>query len=388
MIYIELKRKPIEILTRGLCIFLAFFALFLIILSMIFSFGGDAPSIFGKNVYIVKTDAFDIIKKGDAVLTSEVPPEEITNGNIIIFQNSEKKRGIAEIHNVTELDGVFTFSAKSEQGNTLTISQGQIIGKAMQFSGFLGTLITFAVSPSGVLVIAVIPCISILLYEFVKFLLSFLNKEQDIEPVKKQNEVPTFIPRQKLNKAVSAYSKTNETISVDSKRENKNNKSEFDLGEHLSINGSVKPIDKDSDDYPLFIAPKANVRGPRSTTVPLTPEEIRNQRARPLSQKRLNDVIAQTKTGNLPSSAANESEPFSPPIAGNDITNTAEIKDISKTPLNNKSTSTEIVRRYTPKKGSSSTATIPRLDQLLRDDSDAENIRYDIGDILSSLEKK
>lgn len=348
---IELKRKPIELVLRVCSVALAVTALILISVSIVFTFGGDAPGFFGSNIYIVKTDAFELIKKGNAVLVSAVPPEEIHAGNIVIFQNSEKQFGIAEVHEAVLSDGVYSFSALSERGAKITLSQGQITGKAMQVSAFLGGLIGFAKSPSGVLIIAVLPCIAILLYEAVRAVMNNFSGENDVSPVKKQEEVPTFIPRQK----VTFRKQEDEPPQPDGKVK-------------AAINAYKGA---ESNDYPLFTAP--NRVNPERYKPPQPPAP-KKEKTYPLSQKRLNEVIAETnaRRGSVDDGKEN---------ARNTVNTSV-------------SALSETVKRYIPKKPapaksvSTATSSLPRLDQLLNDDSDTENERYDIADILSSLEKK
>lgn len=366
---LELKNKPLDIILRACSVLLALTALFLITISVIFTFGGDAPNIFGKNIYIVKTDAFDLIKSGDAVLTSEVSFGEILPGNIVIYQNSEKQCGIAEIQTAGITDGVYGFTALSERGVEIKLSQSQIIGKAMQFSGFLGGLITFAKSPSGVLIAAVLPCLAVLIVEAVKALTAYFNKGKDVSPVKKQDEVPTFVPRQKVlpqkfgggqepilkvNAAINSY-KDNEPVE----------------------NDFTKTAEE--KEYPLFTPPKSGRINSDRYKPPQNTNIHKNEKPYPVSQKRLNEVIAETNASRGTNKAADS---------------TAELTDIKRTAIGNTASLSETVRRYIPKKTppaqNAATATLPRLDQLLNDDenNDSENIRYDIADILSSLEKK
>jgi hypothetical protein len=337
-------------LIRGLCGFLALFTLFMLTLSLIFTFGGDAPNLFGHNVYIIRTDRVEALKPGTALMTRVVYPEELQPGDIIIFRNSENRKGLAEIVSSQESEGVFRFNAVSERGTDMILTESQIVGKATHQSEFLGALINFAKSPAGVMVIAVIPCVAILIYEASKSILGVFGKGRggQVVPVRKQDENPTYIPRQKISAAINAYSKTEK-------------KAEDSFGDTDGFEGDYF---EDRDDYPLFKAPSPK------------PKPVKEEKKRhvPLSQKRLNDAIAEVK-------AKKETN----------LSATGELSDLKE--VTAKASSLEAVKRYTPKKAAavrlSQTASIPSLDKLLReDDPEVENTRYDIENILFSIDKK
>jgi hypothetical protein len=364
-----------------LCGFLALFTLFLLTLSLIFSFGGDAPSLFGRNVYIVKTDRVDFLRTGTALITTAVHPEEIEPGDIVIFRNSENRKGIAEIVSSQVSESVFRFNAVSERGTEMILSESQVVGKAVQYSNFFGALIRFAKSPIGVMIIAVIPCIAILLYEGSK---SFFGtrREGQVVPVRKQDENPTYIPRQKMSAAINAYSKTD-----------KNGADDFSDTGSLDFEGDY--FDDGKENFPLFELPAAKL--PKAEAKSLPAPKVASRAASfgaPLSQKRLNDAIAEvnarkeTATGLL-----TVDFPFI--NQSNLDSKTGELSSLKEVTAK-KTPATEAIKRYTPKKSTNSrnaqrttpTASIPSLDKLLReDDPDIENARYNIEDILYSSER-
>jgi len=369
----------------------------LLTLSLIFSFGGDAPSLFGKNIYIVKTDAVEDLQPGTALITSKVPFEQITEGDIVVFQNSDNRAGIAEIVSTRYNDNVYGFSAISERGTEITLTQSQIVGKATHYSSFLGALISFVKSPAGVLVIAVIPCVIILIYEAAKSAFTSAGKgrrEKEITPVKKQDEIPTYIPRQKMSAAISAYSKTEAIPDFSDFSDSKDDGYKDSYAEKLALRAETanEKRQKDiieKDNYPLF-------KSPTSKSVNVNSAKSEKPRSAPLSQKRLNEAIA----------AVNAQKGVrSPGLAGLEDTgdfNTSDISQIVRTVQAEQSAQakvssepiTENVRQYMPKKSVgariSQTSAIPNLDRLLRDEdeTDGENTRYNLEDILFSVDKK
>jgi len=197
-----LRKKTAEIALAAICALLTLLTLFLVTLSLIFTIGKGAPNIFGKSAYLVKTDAFEVIKNPSAVLAEKTVPEKINPGNIIIFtlENAEKKtsvKAIGEVRGKTGENGVTYFTVADENGKEHVVASHLVIAKAVKTSMVMGVLINFAVSPAGLLVIAVLPCLAILLTEAAKPILLKKELAEKIEPVNKQDETPTFVPKTK-----------------------------------------------------------------------------------------------------------------------------------------------------------------------------------------------
>ena len=357
---IEIKRTPGELLIRGLCALLALFTLFLLTLSLVFTFGGDAPNLFGKNIYIVKTDAIEALKPGSALFTTKISPDEIIEGDIVVFKSAENLAGIAEIVSIRFSDNVFGFTAVSERGVDLTLTQSQIVGKATKYSNFFGGLISFAKSPAGVMVIAVIPCLIILIYEGSKYIFMTLRKNDEITPVKKQDEVPTYIPRQKISAAMNAYTKAEGFASE-----------------------PLREPESEPEDYPLFTPPYGKPKPKPAAPAPAPAPAL------PLSQKKLNRAIAEVN-------ARKTAFPFDSD-ENKSVESTAEISEISEiAKIPAVSEKSESLKSYVPKKKPESrsgrqfaqTSSMPSLDKLLRDDDgENEGAGYSIEDILYSYDR-
>lgn len=68
----ELKNKIKQIILRVICGIFLITAIFLGVVASSYSIGGGMPNIFGTYVYIVKTDAFDLLENGTALVAREV----------------------------------------------------------------------------------------------------------------------------------------------------------------------------------------------------------------------------------------------------------------------------------------------------------------------------
>ncbi len=176
-------------------IVLIVFAVFLAVTSMLFSFGsGSAPDIFGYNVYIVQDNGFYQLKAGTAAIAQKVWPDEVNDGELIIYNRYENGGAqLAKVNSSTLKEGVMSFDIETQSGENTTISQSQLVARVNYCSDFLGAVIGFAMSPFGVMAIAILPCLAIVAFEIVKFIFS-KRPVPKVETVKLQEETPVYAP--------------------------------------------------------------------------------------------------------------------------------------------------------------------------------------------------
>lgn len=166
--------------------------LVLLILGLLFN-GSTAPSIFSHRVYLMNSDAFSLVKKGSAVVACEVPFEEISAGNIVIYNDDEGNIFVGEAQGSDLAEGVYTFTVKNDVGTILTVGQSHILGKGIYYSEFLGGIVSFVTSPGGVCLIALLPCAAFIIYDIIKAVRRRIPQPV-VTTVKKQDETPTYMP--------------------------------------------------------------------------------------------------------------------------------------------------------------------------------------------------
>lgn len=197
------KAIILKIVGRIVCGIMFVLSIFLVITAMTFSFGENsaAPELFGHNIYIVKNGSFDQLKESTAAIAEKVNPDDIFGGDIVIYKEFDNnKTHLAKVKSTALKEAVFSYELLTENGNETTISQGQIVAKVVEYSDFWGAIISFAMAPVGVFAIAILPCLGILIFELVKFIYSKLP-QPEVEPVKKQEEIPTYVPLETTKKA-------------------------------------------------------------------------------------------------------------------------------------------------------------------------------------------
>ncbi len=454
------KNKIFNIILKVICAAFLVLALFLSVTAIVYAAGDGTPNIFGSNVYLIKSDlvfddgntVFEDLKKGTALMGKQVAFSEIEQGNIVIFRLENGKPALAKVERSDLLDGVYSFDAITESGAAITLSQSQIVAKGMSYSYFWGALISFAVSPVGMLLIAIAPSLIIVALEIVKYAARIMPAPE-IETVKKQYEVPTYVPDANIptreRRGTAEAAKAYRTASLDSSI------GIYDTGSSDVATGRKSTPDPKNEyaelaaarsrqqPNPLFTAP---TRSQKQTQQP-----VKQRSTMPLSQKKLNEAIEETKaaheledmkkmreqvvkdiqkTRGAAIAAEKEFEQSEKLIRKaarktSDISKTAVFGELSRQKTSDITEAAaraaaqqarsqqsqnsqrpqllrpgsgqqnrrprpapepeETIRQYTPRKNTSTTTSIPRLDALLSDDSDNG---YNIDDILAGLDRK
>lgn len=290
----SLKNKAFQIILLIICGLFFVLAIFLGVTAVVYAGGNGAPNIFGSNVYLVRTEAFGFLHDGTAVIASKVPNAEIQPTNIVIFNLENGKPALAQVITSNLYDGVYSFNVLTENNAEITLSQSQVVAKGMSYSDFLGGLISFATSPFGMLMIAIVPSIIIIILEIVKFA-GKIMPQPEIETIKKQYEVPTYSPttdkpvreRRGTAEAARAYrnASLDSTIGI------------YDTGMSETAAPARRPAQEMRGDYAEIAARQqaAHQQSPLFTTPTRRPQQTQPRSTMPLSSKKLNEAIEQTK---------------------------------------------------------------------------------------------
>lgn len=423
----SLKNKVFQIILRVVCGLMLIITIFLGIIAAFYSLGGGVPNIFGSNIYLVKTDAFDLLHNGTALVARQVHPSEIQPGNIVIFNIENNMPALGEIRSGELSDGVYSFTAVTENNKPIVLSQSQIVAKGVSFSDFWGAVIGFAVSPIGMLLIAVLPCLVVIIVELSKFV-GKIMPQPEIEPVKKQLEVPTYSPEFEKSRnrrggkaaALKAYGDSDDLDDSIGLYDAKIKRS-------TSVEREVPYRSTAAD--PLFSSPKQRTQQkPASNkTMPLSSKKLEaaiaaskaerellamsKQREATVKevQKTRGAAIAAEKEQELMSEAAASKTATAPINSVSEIGKTGslkadlpisdtipeteeeEFKPVFKAPQRQSKSSLRLGQEATGQRQRQNTTSIPRLDSLLSEDNeptDRPKRKYDIDDILAGIDRK
>jgi hypothetical protein len=273
-----------------------------------FSSGKNAAQVFGSNLYLVTTDVFELITAPSTVIGEKVDPADLGVGDIVIFETEGgyksigriTERGFEELGTETESENeteelVMFFKISDETGTPNIISERAIVAKATKSSRTLGTIANFAKSPAGVLTIAVIPCVSIILWELMKPLFRKRMDKKQVVPVNKQEEIPTFIspdaipePKEAVQKIVPAEKPERPEKTVNPNPAAALKAYKQTLTHTLALDEAVKQPE-------LFVSPAQEKPPIQSVKVssPSAAETAENSsKKKPLSSVKLAEVIA------------------------------------------------------------------------------------------------
>lgn len=203
----------------GLCVLLA-----VLLGLMIFSaaaFGSaKTVNVFGFNIFICESSDYDSVNQGSAVITTKCAPYDLTEGNLVLYStdpmNKNADLAMGYYSDFKMIDGVYYLSLVNGTETTV-ISETALVGKAGWSSPFLGAFISFMKTPWGVFVMAVVPCVVLLLCDFLRAK-SEERPLPEIIPQVKNSESETPAPQISVSENGSAsFSKSvRRTASADS----------------------------------------------------------------------------------------------------------------------------------------------------------------------------
>ena len=390
------------------CLLLA--TVFLLVAALLFR-GGSAPALFGHYVFLAETDAFSAVKKGSALIVDPVELQDIAPGNIIIFTDEGGSDRIGEVRETSSDDGVYTFTVRTDIDSNVTVGQSHIVGKGIYYSELLGAVVSFATSPAGVCLIAILPCAAFVIFEIVG-IVKRRAPQPEVDTVKKQYETPTYIPpsshsepededdrpvfsaeRQRLVEAAGLFT---QPAQQPKKPEPPKPVNRAPLSGR-DIDKLIKETKARHEREALAAAGKTAEPEQRQSRASDMPEPERRP-SRPVDvpepERRSNDVTEpERRPGRAAAVAAyrsNSQERAEIPITPEDERPHAVRRETAERPRERerereRAGAEEQVKQYVPPKVKY-VPRVNRLDSLLREDTDEDNVNID--DILKNIETR
>lgn len=291
-------------------------AVFFAVTAMVFSFGGSsAPDIFGYNVYIVSGGDFYQLKSGTAAIAQKVWPDEVNNGEIIIYNGDKGETQLARVNSSTLKEGVMSFDIESQTGDNVTISQSQLVARVNYCSDFWGTVIGFAKSPFGVMAAAILPCLAVIAFEIVKFIIS-KRPVPSVETIKLQEEAPVFLPKSSEKapeKKKVAEAVQENVLSKPAASKSYNKTDEFT--EHLLSKKSAASAEKIKDRADFSAAAKQKMAADRTSQIPSVDAEQDKHPTAPVNSSVTDKTIESKKYSEGIDSSVSSTESAEPDIS-------------------------------------------------------------------------
>lgn len=149
-----------------------------------FLFGAKATvDVFGFNIFIAQTNEFEAVEEGSAVFVTRCEPYDVDEGNLVLYYADGLTPALGYVDDVHMSDGAYIIAVSDSSGSR-EIPRDAFVGRADTSSAFIGAFIRFARTPAGVLVMAVLPCAALVLYDIIKARIAKLPPPE-VEPVYK-----------------------------------------------------------------------------------------------------------------------------------------------------------------------------------------------------------
>lgn len=160
-----MNKKVFRVLGYIFCGALICLCILLVIAGSVFG-AEKSVDVFGANIFIVDSDDFETAPRGSAALVKKGNCADLEVGNLVLY----RKAGAPTLGYVREIearDGVF-YVTVADKDATFEFPEAALIGRADFSSKFLGGVIGFIKTPLGIMLVAVLPCAALILYDIIR----------------------------------------------------------------------------------------------------------------------------------------------------------------------------------------------------------------------------
>lgn len=182
-------------ISRGIgyavCALLLILCILFIVTSSLFGARG-AVDIFGFNIYIAETGEFEAVNEGSAVIVRRCEAYELEENSLILYMRGEKP-ALGYMDGAEMKDGVYTVTVSDSEGQ-YSFEETDLIGNADMSSSILGAIIRFSKTGWGICVMAVLPCLALIIFEIIRAAAAKLPPPEVIPKVKNEREDPAASP--------------------------------------------------------------------------------------------------------------------------------------------------------------------------------------------------
>ena len=176
-------------ISRGIgyvvCALLLILCALLIIVSSLFGAKGMVD-IFGFNIYIAETNEFEAVSEGSAVIVRRCEAYELEKDSLILYMSGEKP-ALGYMDGAEMKDGIYTVTVSDSEGQH-SFEETDLIGNADISSFVLGAIIRFSQTGWGICIMAVLPCLALIIFDIIRAAAAKLPPPEVIPKVKNERE--------------------------------------------------------------------------------------------------------------------------------------------------------------------------------------------------------
>lgn len=247
--------------------------------------------IFGVNIYLVDNDDIESAPNGGAVLVQKDTAANLDPGKLVLYlkADADDEPTLGYVQEIAARDGIHYITV-AYKNSTYEFTESKLVGRADYYSKFWGVAIRFIRTPLGVMMLAVLPCAALILYDIIRAAAANRPEPEVIPKVKnadeKQTHTHTDIRLSVDRDGTASYSKNR-----DLKKLPKNNGVLFDY--------TTKQMSTPKTERPIIPLTDKNKQ-------PATKNEVRDNTGK------LFDVRISADDLETPDAPAQKSEPRSP----------------------------------------------------------------------------
>lgn len=185
-----MKKIFLKILGYVFCGILIVVCVLLIIAASVFG-ANKTVDIFGFNIYLVDNDYIPTAPKGSAVFVKKGKAAELEEGKLVLYlkPDADDEPTLGYVKEISARDGVH-YVTVSYHDQPYEFPEGKLVGRADYSSKFWGGLLGFIKTPMGVMVLAVLPCAALILFDLARVAASNKPEPEVVPRVKNADEEP------------------------------------------------------------------------------------------------------------------------------------------------------------------------------------------------------
>lgn len=163
-----MNKKIFRVLGYIFCGLLICLCILLVVASSMFS-AQKTVDVFGVNVFVVDNDDIPSAPKGSAVLVKKGDCADLEVGKLVLYIKADAydTPTLGYVRELEARDGVY-YVTVSYKDSTYEFPESMLIGRADYSSKFWGGVIGFIKTPLGIMLVAVLPCVALILYDIIR----------------------------------------------------------------------------------------------------------------------------------------------------------------------------------------------------------------------------
>lgn len=153
---------------------------------------------FGFNIYIAQTSEFEAVSEGSAVIAQRCEAYELAEGRLVLYMRDDEP-ALGYVDSIEMNDGIYSVTVSDSSGQ-YSFEETSLIGSADLCSPALGAVIRFSQSTAGICVIAVLPCLALIIYDIIRAIAAKLPPPEVVPRVKNaRDDTPETTPTISVN---------------------------------------------------------------------------------------------------------------------------------------------------------------------------------------------